>query len=413
VVVTVASVSPHKVRFCAACKRNGLTKPAKGCRKCKVLAWRVFWRNPEGKTRSEVFDGAKMANPHDAANAKKAELEKALRDGNYVDPAAPRMLFVDFADMWAEAQDWKDTTRDFWPSMRKRYERFVGKTATLGSIDRLRLLAIRKSLADVYASNTVASTMYQLMAILREAAATGRIPRDPTVNVKATPKRRADDKTRRVTPDKVPTADEAWSMLGAAPIEWQAAHALGLAALRIGEVLGMERDRVNLETGEIMVTFQASPTKGKGIVLTTPKAEKTRTIIAPDRVLEVVAAHIAAGYGGAWVDADGVEHEMLFLRNGKLVRHEAFYKFGYTPALQAAGLEGRFTFHGYRHHVTSQLLSEGAEMPAVAGYIGDHIHTVTRVYAHWLRDKKDVPARILNRLYAQTERQVSQMPHAA
>lgn len=264
------------------------------------------------------------------------------------------------------------------------------------------------------------------MAILRAAVATGRIPRDPTIGVKAAPKRRSDDGTRRVTPEMVPTAAEAWSILDAAPDRWKAAHALGLAGLRIGEALGMERDRINLDTGEITVTCQATPLKGKGVVLTTPKAEKTRTIIVPDRVLEVVAAHIEAGYCGIWVEPqpddydedkdgewDGAEHEMLFVRNGKLFQHRTFYDAAYIPALKAAGMEGRFTFHGYRHHVASELLSEGADLASVAGYIGDHIHTVTRVYAHWLRDKKHVPAGILNRLYAQTPRNVSRMPHAA
>lgn len=418
----MASVAPHRVRHCSTHKGLPQTNLPEGCRRCKATAWRTFWANPEGKGRSEVFDGAKMENPHGAAKAKKAEVEKALRDGTYIDPAAPKTLYMTFLDEWAAAQDWKASYRiNVWPSIRKRHESYVGEKTTLGSIDRLRLLSIRQDLVNkpyagnkCYARNTIQTTMYQIKAVLRSAAANGRVPRDPTVDVKAAPKRRADDPTRRVTPEMVPTSEEAWSILNAAPDEWKAAHAFGLAAERISEMLGMERECVNRDTGEITVRQQAVAIKGMGVVLTTTKAENVRTIQPADDVFAIILAHLDAGHGGVWVDAQGVEHNMLFLDGkGRLFRHGAFYDVAYTPALEKAGLVGRFTFHGYRHHVASLLLAEGADIASVAGYIGDHPHTVMRVYAHWLRDKKHVPPDILNRLYAQMPRNLSPIRHAA
>ena len=48
----------------------------------------------------------------------------------------------------------------------------------------------------------------------------------------------------------------------------------------------------------------------------------------------------------------------------------------------------------------STLLAEGAPVTSVAGHLGDTVETLTRVYAHWLRDDRDVPAEILDRVLA-------------
>lgn len=39
-------------------------------------------------------------------------------------------------------------------------------------------------------------------------------------------------------------------------------------------------------------------------------------------------------------------------------------------------------------------------MTSVAGHLGDTVETLTRVYAHWLRDDREVPAEILDRVLA-------------
>lgn len=178
-------------------------------------------------------------------------------------------------------------------------------------------------------------------------------------------------------------------------------HALGLAGLRIGEALGLELSRITFgDHVTITVDKQLTSLRDVGGVLTTPKGEKTRTIVVPQLVGDELRRHVDAGHGGTWVDPNGDEHRMLFTRDGRPIRYSDFYGAGWSPALEAAGLRGRFTFHGYRHLVASQLLAEGAPLPVVAGYLGDHIHTVIRVYAHWLRNHQEVPTKILNRAFA-------------
>jgi integrase len=69
--------------------------------------------------------------------------------------------------------------------------------------------------------------------------------------------------------------------------------------------------------------------------------------------------------------------------------------------LVGAGLSpSRFTFHALRHFCASTLLAEGAPLTAVAAHLGDTVETVSRVYVHWLRDDRDVPATVLDRVLA-------------
>jgi integrase len=66
---------------------------------------------------------------------------------------------------------------------------------------------------------------------------------------------------------------------------------------------------------------------------------------------------------------------------------------------EAGGLaEDRFVFHACRHWCASTLLAEGAPLTAVAGHLGDTVETVSRTYVHWLRDDREIPAQVLDRM---------------
>ena len=82
-----------------------------------------------------------------------------------------------------------------------------------------------------------------------------------------------------------------------------------------------------------------------------------------------------------------------------MLRRDQFYASAWKPALVAAGLaEDRFKFHACRHWCASTLLAEGAPLTAVAGHLGDTVETVSRTYVHWLRDDRDIPAQVLDRM---------------
>lgn len=154
----------------------------------------------------------------------------------------------------------------------------------------------------------------------------------------------------------------------------------------------MSKEGLELEKRTVTVDQQMQRI-GNELVLTTPKSEKTRRIVVPMLVAVELRRHLRD-----YVRPDG----MLFGgTRGALMRRDAFYHSAWRPALKAAGLaEDRFVFHSLRHWCASTLLAEGAPLTAVAGHLGDTVDTVSRTYVHWLRDDRDVPAEVLDRMLA-------------
>lgn len=69
--------------------------------------------------------------------------------------------------------------------------------------------------------------------------------------------------------------------------------------MRQGEILGIHREDIDLETGHINVNHQLQPIKGKGLVVTDVKTEKSkRPITLPETVLEVLRTHLATVESG-------------------------------------------------------------------------------------------------------------------
>lgn len=363
--------------------------------------WRARWREyPGGPQKTKHFDRKVDAQNH--LDGVRGDLVR----GTYIDPDAGREPFRAFADRWASAQDWKQTTRESWENNRARLLPHLGEVP-LASIDLLKLQAVQRKLGERYARTTVETTMRYAQMVLLAAHASGRIGRNPTIGLKP-PKARAGEPDGKVRPEQVPTRAEALAILAGAPAKYRAAIALGIGGLRIGEVLGMTADRIVLDSRTVTVDRQAQ-TMGGHHVITTPKAEKCRTIVVPGVVAVEIRRHLRDHQGGGLLfrgeraagfdaapcgDVEGDVCEVAMTR-------DQFYRLALHPALEAAGLStSRFKFHALRHFCASTLLADGAPLPAVAGQLGDTVETISRTYAHWLRDEHEVPATILDRVLA-------------
>jgi len=350
----------------------------------EAAGYRVRYRAPDGRQRTKTFTRKAAAQQFAAA----IEADKAR--GQFVDPSAGRQTFDAFSDEWALAQDWKQTSRESWLYVRQRLLKVLGGQQ-LAAIDRLALQGAQRKLIESYARSTVELTMSYAGAIMRAAHASGRVGRDPTLGLRA-PKARAGEADGRVGPDQVPTRAEALAILEGTPPRFRAAIALGLTGLRVGEVLGMSVDRLALDKRTVTVDRQMQRVGGE-TVLTTPKAEKTRTIVVPMLVAVELRRHVRD-----YLAPDGL---LFHGARGAVLRRDQFYEAAWWPALQGAGLaKDRFVFHSLRHFCASSLLAEGAPLAAVAGHLGDSVDTVSRTYVHWLRDDRDVPAAVLDRVLA-------------
>jgi integrase len=372
--------------------------------------YRARYRAPDGSVLGETFDLKRDAG--DWLDEQRGEMAR----GAWVDPRAGKQTFEAWADEWAAAQDgWKDSTAEAWPRIRARLVTRVG-SVPLAGFDRMVLLRLRADLAArPYAPATVKVTMAYAGMILRAAYVSRRIGHDPTAGLRAK-RSRADERDGQVGPADVPTRAEALAILAGTPAAFRAGVALGLTGLRVGEVLGMTADRIDLATRRVTIDRQALRGPGGVAGWTTPKAEKVRTITVPGVVAVELRRHLRDRPGGG----------VLFrgLRGAEMLRRDQWYDSAWRPALAAAGVAlmcercraeglaepGRgdrcecpplaFRFHATRHWCASTMLAEGAPITAVAGHLGDTVETVSRTYAHWLRDDRDVPAEVLDRVLA-------------
>jgi integrase len=216
------------------------------------------------------------------------EVTTSIVSGNYADPKRGRQLFHDFALEWAAAQDWKDTTRDGFPRVLVRAEKVLPEHVRLDQIDQLVIMRARVDLGKTYAPAAVALTMTYLLAIMRAAFITRRVSADATIGARSRRRRRD---AERVGPDKVPTRAEVAAIWNAAPAPYRAAIALGSAGLRIGEVLGLTADRIDLDERSVLIDRQLQRI-GNEMQFTTPKGEKARTIRLPSAVALELRRHL-------------------------------------------------------------------------------------------------------------------------
>lgn len=160
--------------------------------------------------------------------------------------------------------------------------------------------------------------------------------------------------------------------------------------------MAVSADRIDFDTHRLVVDRQLQRIKvATGVwenQFSLPKGEKPRTIALPQSVELELRRHLRDHQGGGLLFRGG---------RGATMRRDAFYDSAWKPALRAAGLsEDRFVFHSCRHFAASSMLAEGAPITAVAGHLGDTVETIQRVYAHWLRDDRDIPAEVLDRVLA-------------
>jgi integrase len=352
-------------------------EPLPGVDRLRSGRYRARWYDGSGERSSKTFDTVEEANAHIVA--KQAE----VKAGTFVNARRGEQRFHDFAvDEFAPAQDWKETTRQSFPFVLRRVESVLPTEATLAQIDHLKIKTARVELAKRYEPSTVIATMLCLNAIMRAAYVSRRLGYDPTVGTRS--QRRRSPDMNKVTAGDVPTRAEVNAIWIAARAPYRAAIALGVTGLRIGEVLGLTADRVDLEQRLVVIDRQLQRIANE-MTFTTPKSEKVRTIRVPQPVALELRRHIREHQGGG-----------LLFRSphaGGALRRDRFYESGWHPALVAAGLgERRYKFHALRHFCASSLLAAGVNPMAVAGHLGDTLETLQRVYAHWMRDDRNVPA---------------------
>ncbi len=182
----------------------------------------------------------------------------------------------------------------------------------------------------------------------------------------------------------VPDAAQARALVAAS-----ASHRLGAlivvalgTGLRVGELLGMTRECLDLDAGTARIDWQLSWVGGEPR-LTRPKTSQSRRVVplAPF-VIAALRSHLARqaqerlAAGRNWQDADGLVFTRL---DGRPVHHNVA-RYVLDGACERAGLP-HVQFHSLRR-AALQLATEGASQKAAQTLAGHRSIVTTDIYVH-------------------------------
>ncbi len=334
-----------------------------------------------GKTKKDV-------------QANLAKLASQKLDGTLGEPS--KLTVAQFLRRWIE-----DTKRP--PNV--RYTTYVSYTGLLKNhiapyiggirLSRLNAVQVRGLYAalqrDGVGSRTRQMAHDVLKSALKQAVKWGMLPRNVCDAVEK-PK-------RRKQPMQYWTPEEAKKFLAeAAADRWFSLYVVAVTTgMRLGEILGLQWDDVDLEAGTIAVQHNLILAEGNGWELAEPKSDSGRRLIElPKVAVDALHAHrkesVTEGHAGSpFVFCDS---------QGGYLRQSNFTRRSYKPLLKRAGVR-EIRFHDLRHTMATMLLLSGEHPKVVQERLGHgRISMTLDTYSHVLPSMQKEAAAKLDRLFA-------------
>jgi integrase len=173
------------------------------------------------------------------------------------------------------------------------------------------------------------------------------------------------------------------------------------AGLRIGELLGLRWEDIDLERGTMRVARTLSRAKS-GPRFTTPKNGKGRAIALTRQAVEALWSHRKRQneerlkVGTLWEDQGLVFPSTM----GKPLSRDSVDRRSFKPLLERAGLP-KITLHDLRHTCATLLLSKGVHPKYVQELLGHSSIAMTLDrYSHWIPSMGTQTARAMEEALA-------------
>jgi integrase len=340
--------------------------------------YRVRYRDPGGGQRSKVF--ARKADAQRFLN----ETETAKVRGTWTDPSLGRVLFRDWlGEWWATTTNLRASTRARDESLLRRLVLPRFGDAPLAVISQR---DVRAWVAELTARGLAPATVqkaYQVLGkVLGAAVDAGMLAQSPCRRVPLPKVER--EEMRFLTPAQVAT------LADAIDARYRTLVLVGAyGGLRIGELAGLRRGRVDLLRGTVSVAEIVVEVRGVLHVGPPKTRASRRTVGLPRLVVEELAAHL-----GRPGDLDAL---VFTAPQGGPLRLPAFRGRVWRPAVIAAGLDG-LRIHDLRHTAVALWIAAGANPKEVAARAGHSSVSFTLDrYGHLypeadtaLRDRLDV-----------------------
>ena len=332
--------------------------------------WRARYRlHPGGPQRARHFD-------------RKIDAERflvgvqgQLLDGSYLDPAAGKVTFGEYASSWQAAQVHRATTVAQVDAHLRNHVLPVFGDRSIGSIRPSEIQAWVRGCAGVLAPATVEVVFRIFSAILADAVADRLVVRNPAKGVRL-PKKPTD----AIVP---PTVEQVESVRAELPERYRALVTLAAGTgLRQGECFGLTVDRVDFLHRSITVNRQLVLVGSGPPTFGPPKTSASvRAVPLPDVVGLALAHHLER-----WPTGDD---GLIFTNDrGEALRRNRFNEV-WRAARASAGANA-LRFHDLRHFYASLLIAHGESVKVVQARLGHASASETLdTYAHLWPDNEE------------------------
>jgi integrase len=389
---------------------NGKIRRVKTSRYGTGMRYRARYIGPDGTEKSKSFpDGQKRL-----ADRWLTKIEADMSGGQYIDPAAGRITFRQYAEKWLATQTTNVSTRDMVEMRLRRHAFPYLGSRPLGSFQPGHIRDWVHALERAGVAGSYGRTIYaNVRALLSAAVDDGHLSRNPC---DAGTVRAPSIEPKRLVPW---SAERVLAVRAGLPQIFRPMVDLAAGCgLRQGEVFGASVDALNFEAETLQVVRQVKLVRGKP-VFAPPKCDKLRDVPLPSSVADAVREHMETHKLTAvtlpWLRPDGplVTHHLIFTTPSRtVVRRENFNVDAWKPALVAAGVipareRGKrhasareHGMHALRHFYASVLLDAGESIRAVSEYLGHADPALTlRVYAHLMPSSQARTRLAVDRLF--------------
>jgi integrase len=363
----------------SSARKTEVTKVERNIEKVRhpnlTVRFRVRWRDPSGKRIAKTFDTRKQAQDF------LTKINAAKLTSSYVDPAHGKVLVRDQAQAWLAG-------RDVRPSTAARDDSYFRSIilphfgeVPIGQVRAADVARWKMELLGSKSPATVSKALTLFKMLLNDAVRDGLLPANPIAGVKLPTIER--EEMRFLTPGELLRLADAIDARYRALI-----FVGGYGGLRIGELAGLRRSRIDMLRGVIDVADQVVEVEGRLSVGPLKTRAARRRVKLPCFVVEELAAHLAKAQG-----------ELVFPSpEGGLLSRTRFRTRVWLPATRAAGLDG-VRVHDLRHTAVSLWIATGANPKEVARRAGHtSVRTVFDVYGHLLPDSDDALVNALDAL---------------
>jgi integrase len=352
--------------------------------------YQARYRGPDSQLRSAPHTFIRKADATRWLTVKEAE----IRRGDWIDPAAARTPFADFAEAWVEERpNLRPKTRELYRYLLRAHTLPAFGSYTVSAITEADVRRWRRGLVSADISEVTAAKAYRLLkAVMNTALDDGLIRRNPC---------RFKGAGQEVSPERpVLTIAQVYRLAGAVDERYRALILLAaFGSLRWGEVTALRRGDIDIGSGAVRVERQLVEARGGGFAFTAPKsAAGKRIVYVPATIAGELRSHLDQFTGKA---ADALVFTGI---RGKPIRHSHFRQRVWRPAADALGMTGVHV-HDLRHMGNILSAAAGASLRELMDRMG---HASTRAALIYLHGSDERQQKIASNLDALAQQELAE-----